>query len=53
MIVLKVEDMKSQDAINKVIKSQLKTVQRLYTCEDQLEGARESLKKCEHKWKGR
>ena len=30
--------MKSQDAINKVIKSQLKTVQRLYTFEDQLRG---------------
>ena len=45
--------MKSQDAINKVIKSQLKTVQRLYTFEDQLKGAWEFLKKCEHKWKGR
>ena len=46
MIVLKVEDMKSQDALNKVIKSQLKkSPETIYTFEDQLKGAWEFLKK--------
>ena len=39
-IVREAEDMKFQDAMNKITKSQFETVEKLYTSEDQLEGAR-------------
>ncbi len=39
-VVREAEDMKAQDALNKVSKRQLATVDRLYSSEDQLEGAR-------------
>ena len=39
-VVREAEDMKFQDALNKISKRQLATVDRLYSSEDQLEGAR-------------
>ena len=39
-IVRESEDMKFQEAMNKITKSQFETVEKLYTSEDQLEGAR-------------
>jgi crotonobetainyl-CoA hydratase len=39
-IVREAEDMKFQDALNRITGSQFETVERLYRSEDQLEGAR-------------
>ena len=39
-VVRVAEDMNFQDALNRITKSQLKTVEKLYNSEDQLEGAR-------------
>jgi len=52
-VVRNAEDMKFQDALNKITKSQFATVEKLYTSEDQLEGAKEKKKKREPVWKGR
>lgn len=52
-IVREAEDMKFQDALNKITKSQFETVERLYRSEDQLEGARAFAEKRNPVWKGK
>ncbi len=52
-IVREAEDMKFQDAMNRITKSQFETVERLYTSEDQLEGARAFAEKRDPVWKGK
>jgi len=52
-VVREAEDMKFQDALNRVTKSQFPTVARLYSSEDQLEGARAFAEKRAPAWKGR
>ena len=52
-IVREAEDMKFQDAMNKITKSQFETVEILYRSEDQLEGARAFAEKRDPVWKGK
>jgi crotonobetainyl-CoA hydratase len=52
-IVREAEDMKFQDALNKITKSQFETVEKLYRSEDQKEGARAFAEKRDPVWKGK
>ena len=52
-IVREAEDMKFQDAMNRITRSQFATVETLYRSEDQLEGARAFAEKRDPVWTGR
>ncbi|MCK0096203.1 carnitinyl-CoA dehydratase [Yoonia sp. F2084L] len=52
-VVREAEDMKFQDAMNRITKSQFPTVATLYKSEDQLEGARAFAEKRDPVWKGK
>jgi len=52
-VVREAEDMRFQDALNRITKRQLPTVDRLYSSQDQLEGARAFAEKRDPVWKGR
>ena len=52
-IVRDAEDLKFQDALNRITKRQFKTVDQLYSSEDQIEGAQAFAEKRAPKWKGK
>ena len=52
-VVREAEDMRFQDALNRITKRQLATVDKLYSSEDQLEGARAFAEKRDSVWTGR
>jgi len=52
-VVREAEDMRFQDMLNRITSRQLRTVDKLYSSEDQLEGARAFAQKRDPVWKGR
>jgi len=52
-VVREAEDMKFQDALNRITRMHFPTVERLYNSEDQLEGARAFAEKRDPVWKGK
>ena len=52
-IVREAEDMRFQDMLSRITRRQLRTVDVLYSSEDQLEGARAFAEKRDPVWKGR
>ena len=51
-VVREAENMKFQEALNKITKSPFESVEKLYRSEDQIEGARAFAEKREPNWKG-
>lgn len=52
-VVREAEDLRFQDALNRITKRQFATVDKLYSSDDQLEGARAFAEKRDPVWKGR